>query len=60
MSTVGYTGFPAYSQLHIVRSLSHGADPDTIPGVYLRTVIVTAAVYRGLGSKLRPKANLSP
>src|SRR3954462_13652378 len=27
---------------------------------YLRTVIVTAAVYRGLGSKLRPKANLSP
>jgi hypothetical protein len=27
---------------------------------YLRTVIVTAAVYRGLGLKLRPKANLSP
>ena len=27
---------------------------------YLRTVIVTAAVYWGLGSKLRPKANLSP
>jgi hypothetical protein len=27
---------------------------------HLRTVIVTAAVYRGLGSKLRPKANLSP
>jgi hypothetical protein len=26
---------------------------------YLRTVIVTAAVYRGLVSKLRPKANLS-
>jgi hypothetical protein len=26
---------------------------------YLRTVIVTAAVYRGLASKLRPKANLS-
>src|SRR4029079_19145788 len=26
---------------------------------YLRTVIVTAAVYRGLYSKLRPKANLS-
>src|SRR3979411_2613350 len=26
---------------------------------YLRTVIVTAAVYRGLISKLRPKANLS-
>src|SRR5213079_303492 len=27
---------------------------------YLRTVIVTAAVYRGLGSRLRPKAYLSP
>ena len=27
---------------------------------YLRTVIVTAAVYRGLGLRLRPKANLSP
>ena len=26
---------------------------------YLRTVIVTAAVYRGLASRLRPKANLS-
>ena len=26
---------------------------------YLRTVIVTAAVYRGLDSRLRPKANLS-
>src|SRR3954463_7420776 len=27
---------------------------------YLRTVIVTAAVYRGLGLRLCPKANLSP
>ena len=27
---------------------------------YLRTVIVTAAVYRGFGSVLRPKANTSP
>ena len=27
---------------------------------YLRTVIVTAAVYRGFGSMLRPKANTSP
>ena len=27
---------------------------------YLRTVIVTAAVYRGFGSELRPKANSSP
>jgi hypothetical protein len=27
---------------------------------YLRTVIVTAAVYWGLGSKLRLAANLSP
>ena len=28
--------------------------------VNLRTVIVTAAVYRGFGSKLRLAANLSP
>ena len=27
---------------------------------YLRTVIVTAAVYRGFGSELRPRANPSP
>jgi hypothetical protein len=27
---------------------------------YLRTVIVTAAVYRGFGSTLRPKTNASP
>jgi hypothetical protein len=27
---------------------------------YLRTVIVTAAVYRGFGSKLRLAANISP
>ena len=27
---------------------------------YLRTVIVTAAVHRGFGSKLRLAANLSP
>ena len=27
---------------------------------YLRTVIVTAAVYRGFGSLLRPRANKSP
>lgn len=26
---------------------------------YLRTVIVTAAVYRGFDSKLRPKSNLT-
>ncbi len=27
---------------------------------YLRTVIVTAAVYRGFGSKLHPRADLLP
>ena len=27
---------------------------------YLRTVIVTAAVYWGFGSKLRPKTNILP
>ena len=29
-------------------------------GIYLRTVIVTAAVYRGLGSELRPEGLTLP
>ena len=37
-----YSGVPAYSQI-LLRQRSH-----------LRTVIVTAAVYRGFGSQLRP------
>ncbi len=51
----GYSGFPAFSQLHFSGSLLEGAVPGARPGCrYLRTVIVTAAVYRGLGSELRP------
>ena len=46
-STDRYSDIPAYSQI-LLRQLIH-----------LRTVIVTAAVYWGLVSKLRPKANLS-
>jgi hypothetical protein len=60
-----YTGFPAYSQMRTAPLLVRGAAIKP-PGItspfrprYLRTVIVTAAVYRGLDSKLRPKANLS-
>jgi hypothetical protein len=50
----------------VMSGCSHGITPvqgNFLPDKefrYLRTVIVTAAVYRGLGSKLRPKANLSP
>jgi hypothetical protein len=54
MSSAGYSEFPAYSQMHTALLPARGA------ANYLRTVIVTAAVYRGLGLKLRPKANLSP
>jgi hypothetical protein len=43
-STTAYSDFPAYSQI-LLRQLVH----------YLRTVIVTAAVYRGFGSPLRVK-----
>ena len=53
MSSAGYPGFPAYGQMRTVLLPARGA------AIYLRTVIVTAAVYRGLASKLRPKANLS-
>ena len=52
-SSAGYSEFPAYSQMHIAPLPVRGA------ANYLRTVIVTAAVYRGLDSRLRPKANLS-
>ena len=54
MSTVGYSGFPAFSQLHSTRHRVEGQHPGTSGFHYLRTVIVTAAVYRGLGSELRP------
>jgi hypothetical protein len=51
----GYSGFPAYSRMLTVTLLLRRAT------IYLRTVIVTAAVYRGLVSVLRrPKtANTS-
>ena len=53
--TVGYSDFPAYSQVQ----------PDVSPHqraekFYLRTVIVTAAVYWGFGCELHPKANPLP
>jgi hypothetical protein len=60
MSTAGYSGFPANSQLHLSRRRDKGQSPGTSGLVYLRTVIVTAAVYRGLGSELRLAANPSP
>src|SRR6266496_608369 len=54
-SSAGYSEFPAYSRMHTASLPMRGA-----ANYYLRTVIVTAAVYRGLGSRLRPKANHSP
>src|SRR5580704_18269006 len=42
-SSAGFSGFPAYSQILLRQLLS-----------YLRTVIVTAAVYRGFISELAP------
>ena len=53
MSSAGYSEFPAYGQMRTAPLPVRGA------AIYLRTVIVTAAVYWGLDSKLRPKANLS-
>src|SRR5947209_10145716 len=52
----GYSGFPAYSRLRTTPLPMWGAAPPRLRGdfSYLRTVIVTAAVYRGLGSELRP------
>ncbi len=65
VSSAGYTGFPAYGQMRTALLPPRGATfclgHCTCPfeACHLRTVIVTAAVYRGLDSKLRPKANLS-
>jgi hypothetical protein len=53
-SSAGYSEFPAYGQMRTAPLPTRGA-----ADFYLRTVIVTAAVYRGLDSRLRPKANLS-
>ncbi len=53
-STAGFSEFPAYSQLHFQNHFWKGQCPGTYRARYLRTVIVTAAVYRGLGSELRP------
>ena len=53
MSSTGYPEFPAYSRLHRRSRLRRGLASN------LRTVIVTAAVYRGLVLELRPKANPS-
>ena len=41
-------------------TLARGRPRARFRDVYLRTVIVTAGVYRGLGSELRPRANPSP
>ncbi len=47
--SVGFSGFPAYSQM-LTAWL-----PTRRAAIHLRTVIVTAAVYRGLASLLRVK-----
>jgi hypothetical protein len=65
MSSAGFPGLPAFGQMHTAPSPMRGATnwlghcTCPIEPCHLRTVIVTAAVYRGLVSRLRPKANLS-
>ena len=49
----GYSGFPAYSRMQSTLL------PVRWATIYLRTVIVTAAVYRGLVSVLRVTPNTS-
>ena len=65
-SSAGYTGFSSiWPDAHRTIAGAGGNEtPETAAhclyqACHLRTVIVTAAVYRGLDSKLRPKANLS-
>jgi hypothetical protein len=63
--SAGFSDVPAYSRLHRTGSLLSGAtNPKGFLGplgtCHLRTVIVTAAVYRGLVSRLRPEGLTSP
>ena len=48
-STEGYSGVPAFSRVHDALVTQRWA----VLRNYLRTVIVTAAVYRGFGRELR-------
>jgi hypothetical protein len=52
--SAGYSGFPAYGQM-LTAWL-----PTRRAAFYLRTVIVTAAVYRGLASLLRTEVLTTP
>jgi hypothetical protein len=52
--SLGYSVFPAYSQMRTAQLPVRGATN------YLRTVIVTAAVYRGLASLLWAEALTTP
>ncbi len=47
--SVGYSGFPAYGRI-ACSTIAGGRGNDC----YLRTVIVTAAVYRSFGCELHP------
>src|SRR5205085_6147460 len=53
--SVGYSEFPANGRMHSSPLLTSGATKG-----YLRTVIVTAAVYRSFGCELRLAANPLP
>ncbi len=52
--SAGFSGFPAYSQMLTAQLPVRGA------AIHLRTVIVTAAVYRGLASLLRTEVLTTP
>ena len=56
ISSAGYSDVPAYGQLHP----SHRCDGGQRLSCHLRTVIVTAAVYRGLVSELRRPKTANP
>ena len=61
LSVAHEEGFPVISRFPSEITLEPG-NSDGLPDKefrYLRTIIVIAAVYRGLDSRLRPKTNLS-
>ena len=58
--SAGYSEFPAYSQLHPWDRSRGGQTRACSRVVYLRTVIVTAAVYRGFSLQLRGEPLTAP
>ena len=60
MSTAGYSGFPAYSQLHFPRSLLEGAVPGHESGTSTLGTFVTTQSFLCVGQVISAWLCMSP